>query len=274
MRFSHSDLAGMLRSKPAPVSARARAEAQAQKIRSLISMHGHLKTEHIAAHCWPSRYFTQGLQMTQRALAREAALGNIKSRTNAHGTRSWILTRAGAMTVGAGHGYALACSGSSFSHHSLTSRFIIHKEVSEGFTVWHEHALTHGKSPITGQQLCRAYGKQPDAILIAPDNRFYWVETEISAGKAYSTLQAIAGLAAYCDGRRVDPSLPYTFSGLYLVFDEAMEWHATRLAHCARMRWSQLGIAANTLASRIVLARISVGPQWGWRGCRESCISL
>jgi hypothetical protein len=75
-------------------------------------------------------------------------------------------------------------------------------------------------------------------------------------------------------GRRLHPDSPLVLGGVFIVFD-AEQNHAQRIAKAARERWQRYNNADQALlASRITLARVSLGLPLVWRGCSEERLTL
>jgi hypothetical protein len=273
-----SDVLGELLRKPAPkpkqASSRERAAMNRLRVLQAVAEHGHLRCADIAAVCWPgARYSEQMAQRTVRALVE---CGDLKSRRNAHGGLSCVLTRPGAAAlevrgVLAHHGLDLASvSGATFAHHALTSRWCLHQR-SLGYQTYTEYAIACGRAPVSAQQLIERYGKLPDAVLVRGD-RLYLCETEV-APKSTAELMRICAIAERV-GRKMSPELPLILAGVFVVFDAELN-HGARIARAARERWQRFSTAERaTLASRITLSRVTLSLPLVWRCCVDESLKL
>jgi hypothetical protein len=265
-------LGGLIRRPPPVASPKARRFANEVRVLNAVADHGTLTTALLAAACWPSSKSSAGLLMAQRTVKRLCAEQKLKSRHSAHGGLTYVLTKAGAMIVGARHGYDIACAGGTFSHRFLTSSWAIHHGAKR-FRCFTEHAFTHGRAPLTAKQLLDFCGRQPDAICIGPGplNTVWFAESELAA-KSSAAVQAICGVVATRLGRRIADGLPYVFGGLFVVMSAEMEWHARHFERCARARWCQsAAVQRSTMSDHIVLSRVESGPtSWKWKRCTDS----
>jgi hypothetical protein len=105
--------------------------------------------------------------MAQRKLKNLAASKLVIPRLDAHGTRSWVLSTAGAALVDAQDGYELNPAGGTYSHHHLGSRYLIFKQATHGYACYSEHAFTHNRAPFRASDLLATLGKVPDGINVA-----------------------------------------------------------------------------------------------------------
>jgi hypothetical protein len=277
MRLVRADteiLGGMLRSRPRVAGPRERRRRNEMKILNAVADHGTMTADLLSSQCWPRRDFASGLQMAQRTIKRLVAERKLLPRRSAHGGWTYILTRSGALLVGAAPGYDLSCAGGTYTHSFLTSLWIVNHAALK-FACFPEHAFTHGRAPLTDRQLIEFCGHQPDCILIDAQHNVFFGQTEVAA-KSSSAVRSICGTLANRLGRRIVLSLPYVFAGIYVVFSDEMEWHARHFARCARARWDQSSAAQRQhFASRLILSRVHSGPaSWGWRGCCESSLAL
>ena len=153
MRFSIDDAGALLR-KPAPSAKRPspREIAAISKLMCLsaLAAYGHCRPVDLAAACFGSRW---GLRMAQRCLSRLVKSGEIKPRANSVGSTSFVLTHLGAHTLElhglqGKHGLDIrSVSGSTFIHHSLTSRYVIEKKL-RGWDAFTEFGIAAGIAPI------------------------------------------------------------------------------------------------------------------------------
>jgi hypothetical protein len=274
---SELDTVGLLRRPTVHAAPSARTIARENSTRVLAGLAdwGALKTEAVAALCFPAPRYSQGLQLAQRKLKDLAATKMVVPRIDAHGARSWVLTGAGGAMVGARHGYDLNPSGAKYAHTYLGARYLIFKQACQGYTCYSEHAFTHNRCPFRASDLLAALGKIPDGILLLSDGRrppqILALETEVAI-KAEAQISKQLGMLAHL-GKRVRSDLPHVFAGLIVLFPAEMEWHAARLTSAARRRWSQCA-APHGLADRVVIARAELGAGWAFKGVKESKLIL
>lgn len=276
MRLTPELLDGLLRA-PAPrpklPPARERAALNRHRVLCAVAEHGSLRCTDLAAACWPGARY--GLQMAQRTVRLLAQAGHLKTRPNALGGQSFVLTRPGAAElelrgITAHHGLDLAVSGPTYRHAALTARWCIAKR-AEGFQTYTEYAIAAGRAPLDRERLFRRLGRHVDAVL-AKGDKLYAVETE-SAAKATADLMRIAAMAEQV-GRRLHPDSPLVLGGVFVVFDAGQN-HAQRIARAARERWQRYNNADQALlAGRITLARVDLGLPLVWRGCSEEKLRL
>ena len=169
-RKSELDTVGLLRRPTVKAAVPAAVISRANTMRTLgaLADFGVLKSESIAALCFPAPRYSQGLLMAQRKLKNLAASKLVIPRLDAHGTRSWVLSTAGAALVDAHDGCELSPGGSTYSHHFLGARYLIFKQVCQGYTCYSEHAFTHNRAPFRASDLLATLGKVPDGILLLP----------------------------------------------------------------------------------------------------------
>jgi hypothetical protein len=270
------DTVGLLRRPTvhATPSAGTIARENSSRVLTALADWGALKTESVSALCFPATRYSQGLQLAQRKLKALAAAKMVVPRVDAHGSRSWVLTAAGGAMVGSRHGYDLNPAGAKFSHTHLGARYLIFKQVNEGYTCYSEHAFTHNRCPFRSPDLIAALGKIPDGVLLTGGQRapqFYALETEVALKSEALISRQIGALANL--GKRLCPGLPHVFAGLIVLFPAEMEWHAARLASAARRRWSQYP-KPQELADRVVIARAEIGAGWAFKGVKETKLIL
>ncbi len=270
--LTSQDVAALLRSPPRRPNPRAIAERNRLQCLRAIARHGHLRTCDLATLWLGAKYAEQ---MSRRTVAALLRTGEIICRTNAHGGRSFVLSRIGAAYLEvrghpAHHGLDLASvSGSTFYHNALTSRYCLMK-ATEGYDAYPEYSIALGHAPITKSQLIDCLqGKMPDGILVR-DRRIYLVETE-SAPKA--DLSRVVGLAEAV-GRKITRNGEWVVSGLYIVFS-ADQNHGSRIIRAARSRWHDH--AAETrrlLASHVKLCRVTLGLPLVWLASAEGPLQI
>jgi hypothetical protein len=267
-------LVGMLRSRPRVAGPRERRRRNELKVLNAVADHGTMTANLLGAACWPSHEYTSGVQMAQRTIKRLVADKKLLPRRSAHGGWTYVLTRSGALLVGSAHGYDISCAGGVYTHNFISSQWIVN-HAARKFACFPEHAFTHNRAPLTDRQLIEFCGRQPDCLLIDSQKNVYFGETEVAA-KSSTAVRSICGTLAKRLGCRIDPSQPYVFAGIYVVFSAEMEWHARHFARCARDRWNQCSAAQRQhFASRLILSRVFSGPtSWQWRGCSESSLVL
>lgn len=260
------------RTQPAKVIAR----ANTARVLAALADNGALKTEGVAALCFPPSRYSQGLQLAQRKLKALAASRLVLPRLDPHGTRSWVLTSGGGAMVGSRHGLDLSL-GATYSHTYLGARYLIFKHIAEGYTCYSEYAVNHNRCPFRTQDLLAALGKIPDGILLSGSgglgspHRLFALETEVAI-KSDAQISKQLGMLAHI-GNRIRSDLPYVFSGLITLFPADMEWHAARLARAARRRWQQCP-NPQELADCVLLARADLGAGWAFNGVKESRLIL
>lgn len=275
-RKDELDTVGLLRRPTVPATApgQTRARENARRVLTALADWGALKTESVAALCFPPGQYLQGLQLAQRKLKALASAKMISPRIDAHGSRSWILTATGGAMVGSRHGFDLSPAGSKYSHTHLGARYLIFKQVSQGYTCYSEHAFTHNRCPFRTSDLIAALGKIPDGVLLTGGPKapqFYALETEVAI-KSEAIISRQIGILDRL-GRRLCPSLPHVFAGLIVLFPADMQWHASRLASSAKRRWAQCA-KPQELADRIVIARAELGAGWAFKGVTETKLIL
>ena len=274
---SELDALGFLRPSAAPArpSAKTIALANERRVLAALADWGALKTEAVAALCFPAPRYSQGLHLAQRKLKALAAAKLILARLDVHGSRSWILSSAGATAVGATDGYALSVCGGTYNHNSLTARYLISKQVSQGYACYSEYAIAHNRAPFRTADLRKALGKIPDGILLAQapaaPARLFALETEVAFKPMSVISKQLGTLAALNQSVRAD--LPHVFSGLIVLMPAHMEWHADRLASAARQRWAQCA-RPQELADHVLIARAELGAGWTFKGVSESILQL
>jgi hypothetical protein len=266
---SELDTVGLLRRPTVHAEASAWAIARENTMRVLgaLADWGALKTEAVAALCFPTPRYSQGLLMAQRKLKDLAAANLLVSRIDAHGARCWVLSGAGGAMVGAKYGYSLNPAGCKNTHTHLGTRYMFFKQVCQGYTCYSEHAFTHNRCPVRTSDLFTALGKVPDGILLLPGAvrdppQLLALETEVAI-KSEAQISKQLGMLAQL-GKRVCPDLPHVFAGLIVLFPAQMEWHAARLKRAARRRWSQCA-APQALADRVLIARADLGAGWAFK---------
>jgi len=274
-------MAGLL-TQPAKLSKRAkapspRAKAEAQRIEALKALRhwGHLRSGDVARLLWPQYPF--GEQMAQRLLRRlDEERGEVASRLNALGTRSYVLTRRGVaaldvLNLAAHHGLEL-CSvgGATFIHRALGTAFGITK-LAQGFESYGEHAIAQGMAPARRDELVKRYKKLPDLLLVQGIH-VTWVEVEASA-KPLRELQACLRIASAV-GQPLLPGSQLRLSALVFAFD-ASQGHGQRIVRAARQAWSDKSCAERgELAARVSLAHAALGPFVRWTGMDERPLVL
>jgi hypothetical protein len=275
MKVSMDAIDGLLRApvKKRQATSRERAAANRLAVLRAVAENGTLRCADLAAACWPrARY---GEQMAQRTVRVLVEAGELKSRRNALGGTSFVLTRPGVAAlalrgVEAHHGLDLSVGGPAYRHSALTSRWCLHKQ-GQGYQAFTEYAIANGRAPLTRDQLFKRLGRHVDAVLVRGDKLFV-CETE-SAAKATADLMRICAMTEHV-GRRLHADSPLLLGGVFIVFD-AEQNHAKRIAQAARERWSRYSAADQaTLASRITLARVDLGLPLVWRGCSEERLAL
>jgi hypothetical protein len=260
-----------------PQSAMVIARANAARVLAALADWGALKTESVAAVCFPPTEYSQGLQLAQRKLKALAAAKLVVPRIDAHGTRSWVLTSAGGAMAGCRHGLDLSPGGATYSHHHLGARYLISKQVNEGYACYSEYAFTRDRCPFRTRDLLAALGKIPDGILLAGSgvkgvpHRLYALETEVAI-KSDKKISKQLGMLAHL-GEQIRSDLPYVFAGLIVLFPAEMEWHADRLARAARRRWQQIANPQD-LADHVLIARAELGAAWAFKGVSETELLL
>lgn len=272
------DAVGLWRKPAAPRTQSAKVIARANTARVLAALadNGALKTEGVAALCFPPSGYSQGLQLAQRKLKALAAAGLVLPRLDPHGTRSWVLTSGGGAMAGCRHGLDLSL-GATYSHAYLGARYLIFKHITEGYTCYSEYAINHNRCPLRTQDLIAALGKIPDGILLtgsgAKDSphKLIALETEVAI-KSESQVSKQLGMLSHL-GKRIRSDLPYVFGGLIVLFPADMEWHAARLARAARRRWQQCS-SPQGLADHVLIARAELGAAWAFKGARETRLLL
>jgi len=285
--FKKSDTVGLLCRPTVKAAVPAAAISRENTMRTLgaLADFGVLKSESIAALCFPAPRYSQGLLMAQRKLKNLAASKLVIPRLDAHGTRSWVLSTAGAALVDAHDGCELSPGGSTYSHHFLGARYLIFKQVCQGYTCYSEHAFTHNRAPFRASDLLATLGKVPDGILLLPGGnpratgasatqqkpQLFALETEIAIKAEHQISKQLSMLAHL--GKQVSRDLPHVFAGLIILFPADLEWHAARLKRAAENRWGQLA-APQALADRVVLARAQVGDGWAFKGVQETKLNL
>ena len=276
MRFSIDDAGALLR-KPAPSAKRPspREIAAISKLMCLsaLAAYGHCRPVDLAAACFGSRW---GLRMAQRCLSRLVKSGEIKPRANSVGSTSFVLTHLGAHTLElhglqGKHGLDIrSVSGSTFIHHSLTSRYVIEKKL-RGWDAFTEFGIAAGIAPISTATLRHRFRKIVDGVLIdKKTNRLYVIEVE-SAFKPLDKIMTILSLVNLV-GARIHPDLPYELGGLFIVY--AAPSHAMRIQRAARLLWSQRGTEKTLLASRVILSKVNIGLPLVWRDFTETPLVL
>jgi hypothetical protein len=274
---SEIDTVGLLRSPTVHVARSSQIVARENSIRVLgaLADWGALKTEAVAALCFPASRYSEGIMMAQRKLKDLAATKLVASRIDAHGARCWVLSGAGGALVGARDGWDLNPAGAKYSHTYLGARYLIFKQACQGYTCYSEHAFTHNRCPFRASDLLKALGKIPDGILLLSGDRgppqLIALETEIAI-KSEAKISKQLGMLAHL-GERVRSDLPHVVAGLVILFPAEMEWHASRLTSAARRRWSQCA-ARNELTDRVVIARAELGAGWAFKGVKESKLIL
>ena len=275
---SELDMVGLWRRPAAPSrqSAKVAARANTARVLDALASYGALKTEAVAALCFPSPQYSQGLQLAQRKLKSLAASRLVLPRIDPHGTRSWVLTTAGSGMAGTRHGLDLSL-GATYSHNYLGARYLIFKQVTQGFACYSEHAISRDRCPFRTRDLLAALGKIPDGVLLengsdkSSPHKLFALETEV-ANKTETKISKQLGMLSHL-GQRIRADQPHVFSGLIALFPAEMEWHAARLARAARRRWVQSS-SPQTLADHVLIARADLGPAWAFRGVRESKLEL
>ncbi len=263
------------RSQPKNPSPRAKAEASRLEALKALRHWGHLRACDLSRILWPhTRY---GEQMAQRLLRRmEQDKGDVVARTNAFGTRSFVLTRKGAaaldaLNLDAHHGLEL-CSvgGATFIHRTLGTAFGIAKQ-AQGFDAYGEHAIAQGLAPARRDALVKRFKKLPDLLLVRGD-QVTWVEVEASA-KPLRELQACVHIASAV-GHPLVPGSSMTLVGLAFAFD-ASQGHSQRIVRAARQQWSDKSAAERrALSGRVSLAHLELRPFVRWEGVREHALAL
>lgn len=283
MRFAHDTdlLQGLLtpnrspRFRPKALSAKARAEAHRIAALKALAHWGHLRCGELARMLWPQAKCSE--QMAARLMRRlESERAEVASRLNAIGTRSYVLTRRGAAAldlvgVSAHHGMELSSvAGATCIHRLIGTAYGIAK-AEQGFETFGEHAIAQGGAPAARQALAKRFLKLPDLLLVRGD-KVTWVEVEASA-KPMRDLQACVRIATAV-GQPLLPGSPLTLAGVVFVFDQS-QGHAQRIARAARQLWSERSKSEReTLARRITLAHVDVGPLVRWQGFRETPLGL
>ena len=271
---SELDTVGLLRRPAVNAEAPAWAIARENTMRVLgaLADWGALKTEAVAALCFPAPRYSQGLQMAQRKLKDLAVAKLVVSRMDAHGARCWVLSGAGGELVGAKDGYSLNPAGCKYTHTHLGARYLIFKQTCQGYTCYSEHAFTHNRCPVRATDLLTALGKVPDGILLLPEPvrgppQLMALETEVAI-KSEKQISKQLGMLAQL-GKRISADLPHVFAGLIVLFPSEMEWHAARLTRAAHRRWAHCA-APQALADRVLIARADFGAGWAFKGVTET----
>lgn len=141
----------------------------------LVILHrfGWLTARMVAALVWPTH--SQSLSMARRTLRRMLDAREVAKRRLPEGGDCYVLTSKGAHRLTVERGIT-AKSGQHLklgnSVHRACCNWYVIEHLRKGATVWTEHEIQSGRSPVTSWQ-----GKTPDA-LIDTQCGLIWVETE------------------------------------------------------------------------------------------------
>lgn len=261
-----------------PLTARApspKAKAEAHRIAALKALRhwGHLRCTDLARILWPNAKYAE--QLAQRLMLRlDQERGEVISRLNALGTRSYVLTRRGAsaldaMGFAAHHGMELSSvGGATFIHRTLGTAVGILK-AHQGFDAYGEHAIAQGMAPTRREALVNRYKKLPDMLLVK-GSKATWLEVEASA-KPLAELRACTRIASAV-GQPLTPGSPITLAALAFAFG-ASQGHAQRIARAAREEWRDVPPAVRQrLSAGVALWHIDLGPSLRWQGLHESSL--
>lgn len=254
-----------------------KAKAEAHRIAALKALRhwGHLRCIDLARIVWPNAKYAE--QLAQRLMLRlDQERGEVISRLNALGTRSYVLTRRGAaaldaMGFAAHHGMELSSvGGATFIHRTLGTAMGILK-AHQGFEAYGEHAIAQGMAPAKRDALVKRYKKLPDMLLVR-GGKGVWIEVEASA-KPLAELQACARIASAV-GQPLTPGSPIMLAGLAFAFDTS-QGHAQRIARAAREEWRELPPAIrHKLSAHVTLMHLELGPSLRWKGMQESSLPV
>jgi hypothetical protein len=289
MRLSSDELGGILRKPVPPVkppSPRERAAISKLAVLSTLAAYGHLRPVEVDAACWNGSRW--GLQMAQRCLRHLVETGEVKLCANSVGSTSFVLTHLGARTLDlhglkGRHGLDIrSVSGGTFMHHSITSRYVIEKNL-QGYEAFTEFGVAAGFAPISTSILRDRFRKMCDGILIeaSPElstysphtgnKRLFLLEVE-SARKPKDELMRILSLTSLV-GSRVHPELPYVLAGIFIVYAEPT--HAGRIQRAAASLWSQCGAARKAeLAGSVTMVEVNLGLPLVWRDFSERPLTI
>lgn len=260
-----------------PRASSPKAKAEAHRVAALKALRhwGHLRCADLARILWPNARYAE--QLAQRLMLRlDHERGEVISRLNALGTRSYVLTRRGAAALdGMGfathHGMELSSvGGATFIHRTLGTAVGILK-AHQGFEAYGEHAIAQGMAPAKRDALVKRYKKLPDMLLVR-DGKAIWLEVEASA-KPLADLRACVRIASAV-GQPLTPGSPITLAGLAFAFD-ASQGHAQRIARAAREEWRDTSpVARQRLSTRVTLWHLGLGPSLRWHGLHETSLPV
>lgn len=281
MKFSPDSpvLASLLTpTQRAPLTTRTpspKAKAEAHRVAALKALRhwGHLRCADLARILWPNATYAE--QLARRLMLRlDQERGEVISRLNALGTRSYVLTRRGAaaldgMGFAAHHGMELSSvGGATFIHRTLGTAVGILK-AHQGFEAYGEHAIAQGMAPAKRDALVKRYKKLPDMLLVK-GGKATWLEVEASA-KPLAELQACSRITSAV-GQPLTPGSPILLAGVAFAFD-ASQGHAQRIARAAREEWRDLPPAVRQkLSAHVTLMHLDLGPSLRWKGMQESSL--
>lgn len=267
MRFKLSELeqASVIArgSRPEPTAERGR--RQREQVVELLAIHGHLRTDDIAAALWPTAKF--GKQLASRQLRRLTDEGLVMPRVNSVATTSFVLTRRGAVLAealgrDAKHGLDLSSvAGATFIHRSLGARFGI-EMTKQGAEFYGEHALLTGQAPWSPKQLSAAFGRMPDFLVRLKGSVGFWFGEVEVAPKSTAELRRCFDVALDRRAERRDPRL----AGVMFVCDSRLN-HPKRLSNVASGIIREEGPGARALLlDRVRVVSVSVTGRYRWAG--------
>ena len=248
------------------VSPAARAEQSKRVVLGALAKWGHLRSAELSRIVWPEAAYAQ--QLCQRLVKSMEKRGEVLTRANSVGTRSFVLTRPGAalaeaMGFRARHGLDLASvSGATFIHRMVAANYGIEREIAGGMC-YGEHAIAGGDFLISRAEIARRYGKLPD-LLVVQKNALDWVEVE-SAAKSKDEIQRCLLMLRYCDKRIIDSS-NIQLDKLIFVCDARLN-HESRIKRSAKDLWSNLTPSERKeKASRVWIVHVQLGLASKWLG--------
>lgn len=254
-------------SQTVAISAQARSESLRRAAIEALAHWGHLRCTELARVLWPEAKYPE--QLCQRLMRKLMTAGLVLARSNAVGTRSFVLTRPGAalaeaLGVKARHGLDLASvSGATFIHRSIANRYGIERQL-QGATSYGEYAMALAATPINRDLLNRQFGKLPDLMII--QDGLDWVEVESSA-KSKSELQRCLAIAKHCGGMFTGPNV--TLNRVIFVCDNRLN-HEQRIRKAALELWANLTERERAkLSARVSLVQVVLGPCSKWLSMTE-----
>ena len=242
----------------------------------LLFQYGHVRTAEVAAALYPSARYAR--QLAQRLIRTASNAGDVLLRKNTLGTISVVLSEGGAAKLEltglpARHGRDIVgVAGATFLHRTLATNYLLHRAKSA--LAFGEYAIHHGQAPIDRQSLIKRFAKIPDGIICYSTDLGPVVDI-LEVEQSAKPMSELVNLLRWAEvvGSPLSGPGSARVQRLVIAFD-ASQGHASRLLKAASMRWGHCGHAEQQEAMRrVVLASISLGPGFSWKGCEERTLA-